>query len=135
MNMINPENKPVIGFSCGDVNGIGVEIIIKALSDNRLLEICTPVIFASNKVINFYKKAINDGNFNYQSAKELQRLNNKMVNVYNCWQLLQKKLRRFVLPAYFFSKGMLHRGHVLFVCASQFFLSTYAFFQVKKSKL
>ncbi len=84
--MINPENKPVIGFSCGDVNGIGIEIIIKALSDNRLLEICTPVIFASNKVINFYKKAINDGNFNYQSAKELQRLNNKMVNVYNCWE-------------------------------------------------
>jgi len=84
--MINPENKPVIGFSCGDVNGIGIEIIIKALSDNRLLEICTPVIFASNKVINFYKKAMNDGNFNYQSAKELQRLNNKMVNVYNCWE-------------------------------------------------
>lgn len=84
--MINPEHKPVIGFSCGDVNGIGIEIIIKALSDNRLLEICTPVIFASNKVINFYKKAINDGNFNYQSAKELQRLNNKMVNVYNCWE-------------------------------------------------
>lgn len=84
--MINPENKPVIGFSCGDVNGIGIEIIIKALSDNRLLEICTPVIFASNKVINFYKKAINDGNFNYQSAKELQRLNSKMVNVYNCWE-------------------------------------------------
>ena len=84
--MINPVHKPVIGFSCGDVNGIGIEIIIKALSDNRLLEICTPVIFASNKVINFYKKAINDGNFNYQSAKELQRLNNKMVNVYNCWE-------------------------------------------------
>lgn len=84
--MINPEHKPVIGFSCGDVNGIGIEIIIKALSDNRLLEICTPVIFASNKVINFYKKSINDGNFNYQAARELERLNNKMVNVYNCWE-------------------------------------------------
>ncbi len=80
------EKKTVVGFSCGDINGIGPEIIIKALNDNRVLDLCTPVIFASNKVINFYKKAIGDGNFNYQAAKDFQRLNNKLVNVYNCWE-------------------------------------------------
>ncbi len=84
--MIQPEHKPVIGFSCGDINGIGIEIIIKALSDNRLLEICTPVIFASNKLINFYKKSIHESSFSYQAVKELQRLNPKTVNVYNCWE-------------------------------------------------
>lgn len=80
------EKKPVIGFSCGDINGIGPEIIMKTLSDNRILDLCTPVVFASNKVINFYKRAINDGNFNYQAVKDFQRLNTKMVNVYNCWE-------------------------------------------------
>lgn len=52
----------------------------------RVLEQCTPVIFASNKIINFYRKSIPDINFNYQSTKELNRLNNKQVNVFNCWE-------------------------------------------------
>jgi len=78
--------KPNIGISCGDLNGIGIEIIIKAFSDNRILDLCTPVIFASNKVINFYRKSVPDVNFNYQSARELNRINNKQVNVFNCWE-------------------------------------------------
>jgi len=48
-------NKPIIGFSCGDINGIGIELIIKVLSDNKVLDFCTPVVFANNKVINFYR--------------------------------------------------------------------------------
>jgi 4-hydroxythreonine-4-phosphate dehydrogenase len=83
---MNPATKPNIGFSCGDLNGIGIELIIKAFSDMRVVEQCTPVIFASNKIINFYRKSIPDINFNYQSTKELNRLNNKQVNVFNCWE-------------------------------------------------
>jgi 4-hydroxythreonine-4-phosphate dehydrogenase len=78
--------KPVIGISCGDLNGIGIEIIIKTFSDNRILEQCTPLIFASNKVINFYRKSIPEINFNYQSVKELDRANPRQVNVFNCWE-------------------------------------------------
>ena len=83
---MNPATKPNIGISCGDLNGIGVELIIKTFSDVRVLEQCTPVIFASNKIINFYRKSVPDLNFNYQSTKELNRLNNKQVNVFNCWE-------------------------------------------------
>jgi 4-hydroxythreonine-4-phosphate dehydrogenase len=83
---MNTAFKPVIGISCGDLNGIGIELIIKTFSDNRILEQCTPVIFASNKVINFYKKSVTEINFNYQSVKELNRLNHKQVNVVNCWE-------------------------------------------------
>lgn len=78
--------KPIIGFSCGDLNGIGLEIIIKSLSDNRVLDICTPVIFASNKTVNFYRKALPEGNFQFQSLKEFSRLNPKMINLFNCWE-------------------------------------------------
>jgi 4-hydroxythreonine-4-phosphate dehydrogenase len=80
------ENKPVIGLSCGDVNGIGLEIIIKTVADSRLLEICTPVIFANNKVLNFYRKAIPEINFNFSSVKELGRVNHKQINMFNCWE-------------------------------------------------
>lgn len=83
--MIN-ENKPVIGLSCGDINGIGLELIIKTVGDARLLELCTPVIFASNKVLNFYRKALTDINFNFSTIKETSRVNHKQVNLFNCWE-------------------------------------------------
>ena len=80
------EHKPIIGFTCGDVNGIGTELIIKTLSDLRILEICTPVVFASNKVINFYRKSVPEIVFNFMNIKELSRVNHKQVNIYNCWE-------------------------------------------------
>jgi len=78
--------KPLIGITCGDVNGIGTELIIKTLSDNRILEFCTPVFFGSNKLINFYRKSVPDLNFNWQNIKELNRVNPKQVNIVNCWE-------------------------------------------------
>ena len=86
MNIGISEYKPVIGFTCGDVNGIGTELIIKTLSDNRILEICTPVVFASNKVINFYRKSVPEIVFNSMNIKELSRVNHKQVNIFNCWE-------------------------------------------------
>jgi 4-hydroxythreonine-4-phosphate dehydrogenase len=80
------QTKPIIGISCGDLNGIGIELIIKTFSDNRILEQCTPVIFASNKAINFYRKSVPEINFNYQSTKDLNRINAKQVNLFNCWE-------------------------------------------------
>src|SRR5258705_999376 len=80
------QTKPIIGISCGDLNGIGIELIIKTFSDNRILEQCTPVIFASNKAINFYRKSVPEINFNYQSTKGLKRINAKQVNLFNCWE-------------------------------------------------
>ena len=79
-------NKPIIGISCGDLNGIGLELIIKAFADQRILDQCTPVIFASNKALNFYKKAAPEYNLSYQSTKEFNRLNNKQVNLFTCWE-------------------------------------------------
>lgn len=79
------DKKPVIGFTCGDVNGIGPELIIKSLSDSRILEFCTPVVFGSNKVINFYRKSIPDVNFSFTNLKEFYKINPKQVNIYSCW--------------------------------------------------
>jgi 4-hydroxythreonine-4-phosphate dehydrogenase len=75
-----------IGFTCGDTNGIGTELIIKSLSDNRILEFCTPIVFASNKLINFYRKTLPDLPFNYSSLKDFNSVNHKQINIYNCWQ-------------------------------------------------
>jgi 4-hydroxythreonine-4-phosphate dehydrogenase len=83
---LSTEQKPVIGISCGDINGIGIELIIKTFSDSRILDFCTPVIFASNKAINFYRKSVPEANINFISIKELSRVNHKQVNLFNCWE-------------------------------------------------
>lgn len=84
--MSNELQKPIIGFTSGDLNGIGLELILKTLGDHRLLDFCTPVIFASNKSLNFYKKSLPDINITYSSGRDLTRLNPKQVNIYNCWE-------------------------------------------------
>src|ERR1700761_6845027 len=84
---MQPNNeKPVIGITTGDLNGIGLELIIKTFSDNRMLELCTPVIFASNKAINYYRRSTPDNPFNFTSTKDLTKLNPKQVNIFNCWE-------------------------------------------------
>ena len=84
--MHTKSDKPIIGITIGDINGIGPELIIKTFSDNRIAELCTPVIFSSNKVINYYKRAVEDQHFNFHSTKDLSNLNHKQVNVFNCWE-------------------------------------------------
>jgi 4-hydroxythreonine-4-phosphate dehydrogenase len=79
-------HKPIIGISCGDINGIGTELIIKTFADHRILDQCTPVIFASNKLINFYRKSVAEVHFNYQIIKDFTRVNHKQINIYNCWE-------------------------------------------------
>ena len=78
--------KPIIGFTCGDLNGIGLEIVIKTLCDHRILEFCIPVLFANNKSINFYRKTLPDYNFVFTSCKDLSKLHPKQINVYHCWE-------------------------------------------------
>ena len=80
------DKKPIVGFSCGDINGIGTELIIKSLSDSRILDFCTPVVFASNKVINFYRKSLPEINFSFSSIKDFSKINPKQVNIFNCWE-------------------------------------------------
>ena len=57
------QNAPVIGISIGDFNGVGPEVIMKALEDHRILKYITPVIYADNQVFSFYRKHFNDIRF------------------------------------------------------------------------
>ena len=81
-----PVNKPIIGITIGDVNGIGPEIILKSLSDDRILNSLTPVIYGNSKIISYYRKTLNIGSFTYHQTKSIDQLNPKKVNVLNCWE-------------------------------------------------
>ncbi len=79
------EYKPVVGISMGDINGIGPEVIMKALSDVRILKLITPVIYGSTKVLSFYKKLFKLDDFAYQQIQSASEVNFKKINVINCW--------------------------------------------------
>jgi len=79
------KSKPVIGITIGDINGIGPEVIIKSLRDNRIMSHITPIIFGSTKVLSFYRKMFNIDDFHYSQLKSYKDINHRKVNVVNCW--------------------------------------------------
>ena len=74
-----------IGISIGDINGIGLEVVLKTFKDNRMLDICTPIIFGSTKLINDYKKALSLDNMSFHSIKNMDQAKTKKINVFECW--------------------------------------------------
>ena len=77
--------KLVVGITQGDGNGIGYEVIIKALADERMLDLCTPVIYGSSKIFGFYKKQIhNIDQINTNVINSAKEVHQKRVNIVNC---------------------------------------------------
>ena len=66
--------KPLIGITLGDYNGIGPEVILKALSNSRLLNWCTPVVYGSQKVLNFYKKDLDIKDWSMKTVSDLSQI-------------------------------------------------------------
>ncbi|CAM4067959.1 4-hydroxythreonine-4-phosphate dehydrogenase PdxA [Flavobacterium branchiophilum NBRC 15030 = ATCC 35035] len=82
--MKNAENI-IVGISIGDLNGIGSEVVLKTFEDNRMLEMCTPVIFANVKIISFVKKIIGSNSM-IQGIDHLDQIVLGKINVLNVWK-------------------------------------------------
>ncbi len=74
-----------IGITLGDYNGIGPEVIIKTLHDERIYRFCSVVVYGQKSVISFYTKHLKIQNFNIQEVKDTENLNPKIPNIINCW--------------------------------------------------
>lgn len=75
----------IAGISIGDLNGIGSEVILKTFEDTRMLEMCTPVIFANVKPLSFIKKTLGL-NCNFHGIDSLDQLVTGKINVLNVWK-------------------------------------------------
>jgi 4-hydroxythreonine-4-phosphate dehydrogenase len=76
-------NKIKIGITHGDINGVSYEIIIKTLSEPRLLNNFIPVIYGSPKVLAYYKKALNSS-IQTNTINNADEINAKHINILNC---------------------------------------------------
>lgn len=79
-------NNIKIGISVGDINGIGMEVILKTLDDPRITQLCTPVVYGSSKVLSYHKNIVNIGDFPIANVRDAHHLKAGEVNVVNCWQ-------------------------------------------------
>lgn len=78
-------NKIVLGISLGDYNGIGPEVILKALSHAHVLQWCTPLIYGSFRVLQFYKKSLDLREVHLQQIPDAKQVQLGKINLINCW--------------------------------------------------
>lgn len=83
--MVKKAENIIVGISIGDLNGIGSEVILKTFEDTRMLELCTPVIFANVKILSFIKKTLKL-NVNLQGIDKLDQVVPGKINVLNVWR-------------------------------------------------
>jgi 4-hydroxythreonine-4-phosphate dehydrogenase len=79
-----------IGISIGDINGIGLEIIIKTLADSRIYDYCIPIVYGHTKLASFYRRITHVDDLNFfviNSASEiLGKKDQKKPHMINCWE-------------------------------------------------
>ena len=80
------EKKIKAGITIGDVNGIGMEVIMKTFADERMLEICTPIVFGSSKIASYHRKALGMNDFSFNIIRNTEAANPKRANIINCWE-------------------------------------------------
>ena len=78
--------KPTIGITCGYLNGICFELIIKTLENKEILDLCTPVIFSSSKVASYHKNALDKREFNFFICNSIEDVREKKLNLINTWE-------------------------------------------------
>ncbi|HMR18697.1 MAG TPA: 4-hydroxythreonine-4-phosphate dehydrogenase PdxA, partial [Sphingobacterium sp.] len=75
-----------IGISTGDLNGIGMEVIIKSLLDNRVLDHFTPIVYGNTKNASFHRKANGINDFSFNVINNADQASPKRPNMINVWQ-------------------------------------------------
>ena len=79
-----------IGISIGDVNGIGLEVIIKTLADHRIYYYFTPIVYGHTKVASFYRRTTQIEELNFtvigNPSEAIGRKEHKKPNMINCWE-------------------------------------------------
>jgi len=77
------DQRALIGISHGDINGINYEIILKALSDNRMNEMFDIIVYGSSKVASYYQNSLDLPRLNFNNVRRTDRTNIKKINILN----------------------------------------------------
>lgn len=77
------DDKIRVAITQGDINGIGYEVILKALEDNRILELCTPVVYGSAKIAAHYRKLLEMPAIQFNQCRTSDEIKDGAYNIIN----------------------------------------------------
>lgn len=80
---VKTSNLPRIGITQGDINGIGYEVILKVLSDTRILDSFIPIVYGQSKVFSYYKKNFGMEEMSYTVIRDASQAQPKRINIIN----------------------------------------------------
>jgi 4-hydroxythreonine-4-phosphate dehydrogenase len=86
MTSMNDNQKIIVGITQGDINGIGLEVVLKTLIEPGIAEICTPVLFSSQKTVSYYRKVLGLEDFSFNPIREWSQLSHRKANVFVCYE-------------------------------------------------
>jgi len=113
------KERVIVGISVGDLNGVGSEIIIKTFEDSRTLELKTPVIFASGKIMQFFKNYYKS-KINFHVINSPKQIAHGKINVVNVWKepvkiefgQLNNKIGEYAVKSLEAATNALKEGHI-----------------------
>lgn len=117
--MVKKAENIIVGISIGDLNGIGSEVILKTFEDSRMLEFCTPVIFANVKILSFVKK-IFESTSALHGIDKLDQLVPGKINVLNVWKegidlnfgVNDEKIGKYAIKSFLAATKALKEGQI-----------------------
>lgn len=74
-----------LGISIGDINGIGVEVIMKTFGDKRMMDMCTPIVFGSSKIASYQRNLLEEKSFSFHIIDKIEDARSNRANMLNCW--------------------------------------------------
>lgn len=109
----------IVGISIGDLNGVGSEVVLKTFEDSRVLDLCTPVIFANVKIMSFLKRVYNL-TLSFHGIDSLDQLVQGKINVLNVWKepvniefgKNDNEIGKYALKSFFAATKALKEGKV-----------------------
>ncbi|NNC70312.1 MAG: 4-hydroxythreonine-4-phosphate dehydrogenase PdxA [Flavobacteriaceae bacterium] len=79
--MVKKTDKIIVGISVGDINGIGLEVVLKTFEDSRMFDFCTPVLFCQSKIASTYKKILGKENLKLNVINDMSKIAHGKLNV------------------------------------------------------
>ncbi len=117
--MIKKAENIIVGISIGDLNGIGSEVVLKTFEDSRMLELCTPVIFANVKILSFVKKSFESTSM-LHGIDRLDQMVVGKINVLNVWNegvdlnfgVNDEKIGKYAIKSFVAATNALKEGRI-----------------------
>lgn len=84
--MSEGKNAIRVAISCGDLNGVGLEVVLKCFEDNRMLQDVTPILYASSHAVSFHRKALKLDEVQFHGLQDAREALPRKLNLVHVWE-------------------------------------------------